>query len=86
MSLEIQSIVEHLRGAPFHRSEGLVDFSKKTPLELLQVVSDCFALIDDQQKKDVRDEAARSKEDLTARMLQFITVLGYKPAVEDLYV
>jgi len=80
MSSEIQSIVEHLRAAPFNRSEGLVDFSKKSPLELLQVVTDVFALIDDRQKKDLRDE---TKDDMTARMLQFITVLGYRTAVDD---
>ncbi len=80
MSSEIQSIVEHLRQPPFNRSEGLVDFSKKSAIELLQVVTDVFALIDDRQKKDLRDE---TKDEMTARMLQFITVLGYRTAVED---
>jgi len=83
MSLDIQAIVEHLRAPPFNRSEGLVDFSKKSPLELLQVVSDVFALIDDNHRKDVREEAAKGKEELTTRMMQFITVLGYKTAIED---
>ena len=75
MSVEIQTIVELLRGPPFGRSEGLVDFSKKSAVELLQVVNDVFAAIDDRQKKDIRDEG---KDEMTARMLGFITVLGYK--------
>lgn len=75
MSVAIKDIVDYLRGPPFHRSEGLVDVSKKSPLELLQLVSDVFAHIDDRQKKDVRDE---QKEAMTARMLEFVTVLGYK--------
>ena len=72
---DIQSIVELLRQPPFHRSEGLVDFSKKSTLELLQVVNDVFAAIDDRQKRDLRDEG---KDEQTARMLAFVTVLGYK--------
>lgn len=75
MSVEIKEIVTLLRQPPFNRSEGLVDFSKLSPLELLQVVNDVFALIDDRQKKDIRDEP---KEAMTARMLEFVTVLGYK--------
>lgn len=80
MSVEIQTIVELLRGPPFGRSEGLVDFSKKSAIELLQVVNDVFAAIDDRQKKDIRDEG---KDEMTARMLGFITVLGYK--IDDPY-
>jgi len=74
-NLEIKDVVELLRGPPFNRTEGLVEFSKKSPLELLQVVSDVFGQIDDRQKKDVRDE---TKEAMTARMLEFVNVLGYK--------
>lgn len=73
--VDIQSIVELLRASPFNRSEGLVDFSKKSATELLQVVNDVFALIDDRQKKDLRDEG---KDEMTARMLAFVTVTGYK--------
>lgn len=82
MSVEIKEIVDLLKGPPFHRSEGLVDFSKKSPIELLQVVNDVFAEIDSQQTKDIREEP----RDATAiRMLEFITVLGYK--IEgDMYV
>lgn len=72
---DIKVIVSHLKAAPFHRSEGLVDFSKKTPLELLQVVNDVFSEIDESQKKDLREE---QKEQMAIRMLEFVTVLGYK--------
>ena len=72
---DIKSIVDYLKGPPFHRSESLVDFSKKSPVELLQVVNDVFAEIDSQQKKDIREE---QKEQTAIRMLEFVTVLGYR--------
>ena len=74
-SVEIKDIVDYLKNPPFNRNEGLVDFSKKSPIELLQVVNDVFAEMDDRQRKDLRDE---SKDAMTARMLEFVTVLGYK--------
>ncbi len=72
---EIQQIVELLKGPPFHRNDSLVSFSSKSPIELLQILNDIFAQLDQRQAKDIRDE---DQSAMAARMLEFLVVLGYK--------
>jgi len=76
---DVKFIVETLNRPPFSQKLTLVSFDKKSPLELLQVVNDVFAFLDDKHKMDLRDEAS----DQTAiRMLQFLAVLNYSIEID----
>ena len=74
---DIKQIVSYLKQPPFNRNDTLVSFSQLSPLELLQLVNDVFASLDEKQRRDLRDEPS---DITTHRMIDFlITTLAYRP-------
>ncbi len=53
---EIAFIVDTLNRPPFEKQLTIVDFAQKSPVELLQIVNDVFAFIDESQRRDIRAE------------------------------
>jgi len=64
-----------LREPPFNQDLSMVALDEKTPIELLQLLTDVLTQLDDRHKLDVRDEdeEARGK-----RITDFLTVLKFK--------
>jgi hypothetical protein len=89
-NVEIQDLVALLNGPPLYANVGLVDFSKKSPSELLQVVSDILTCLEERpplpnaihstsqpvkpKMKEIRDE---SRDQLTTRFMEAVTTVSY---------
>ncbi|KAA0147941.1 hypothetical protein FNF27_06097 [Cafeteria roenbergensis] len=70
--VNVQKIVAGLNAPPFEKKLSLVTFDELSPSELLQLLNDVFAHLDEAHKIDVRDEPP---EIGGPRMLQFLKVL-----------
>ncbi|XP_048588151.1 intraflagellar transport protein 81 homolog isoform X2 [Nematostella vectensis] len=80
MSEQLKYIVDELNKEPFKKNFNLISFDSLQPLQLLQVMNDVFAVIDQQHKIDLRDE---EPEATAMRMFTFLRVLKYKPKTES---
>lgn len=73
---ELEFTIAHLNEV-YKLDLTLVQFSRKQPLELLQLLNDVFTDLDKEHKSDLRDE---DKAQYSQRMLTFVlSVLNYKP-------
>mmetsp|Transcript_53157 Transcript_53157/g.106618 ORF Transcript_53157/g.106618 Transcript_53157/m.106618 type:complete len:689 (+) Transcript_53157:86-2152(+) len=78
---EIQFIVAKLNDSPFRKKLSLVDFDDKSPTELLQLLVDVFAVMDEAMGCDVREA---EREVLMNKLLTFLNILKYTmPPDED---
>ena len=73
----LKAIIEHLAQAPFNRTESLISFSQQTPQQLLQLLNDIAAQLDERHQIDLSTETS----DVTAhRLIDFVCVtLDYHP-------
>ena len=70
---QIQFICSRLNAPPFNQSLRLVDFDEKSPVDLLQSLTDSFSHLDSSTPVNVRDE----NPDLRSqRILSFLTMLN----------
>lgn len=73
---ELNWIVDRLNEPPFEMDLTLISFAdEKTPTELLQILNDVLAYLDETQRVDVRDE---KEEDMAERMCRFLSMLAFK--------
>lgn len=64
-------------------SESLVSFDEKSPVELLQLLSDVFSLLSPVHKRDVRDE---TPEQTVFRLMDFLLRILYFKVTIDMCV
>lgn len=76
----IQAIVDGLNQPPLSKGLTLVTFDERTPFELLQLLNDVFALLDQNHAKDLRDE---QPEAMLNRMVDFLWILNYKHTLQS---
>uniref|UniRef100_A0A8C4QB12 Intraflagellar transport protein 81 homolog n=1 Tax=Eptatretus burgeri TaxID=7764 RepID=A0A8C4QB12_EPTBU len=76
MNEQLKFIVEQLNKEPFCKGLNLFSFDSLEPLQLLQLLTDVLAAIDNKHNVDIREE---SVEQTTVRMLGALQVLNYRP-------
>jgi intraflagellar transport protein 81 len=77
---EIQFIVAKLNDSPFQKKLSLVDFDDKSPVELLQLLMDVFAVMDAAITVDVREV---ERDVLVHKVLTFLNILKYQLPEDD---
>eukprot|EP00474_Spongospora_subterranea_P009389 CRZ09847.1 hypothetical protein [Spongospora subterranea] len=77
---EFRLIVNELNKPPFSKALTLVTFDEKNAADLLQLVVDVLGEMDTNQNRDVKHTP---KEAIVYAIVDFVTVLNYKPAIED---
>lgn len=78
---EVQFIVEKLKGPPFNMTGlSLVTFDEKVGMELVQLLNDVFASMDETHRVDLRDEAPEATAE---RLFRFLRVVKYNVPPQD---
>lgn len=81
MAQEVQFIVEKLKGEPFNKTGlSLVTFDEKVGVELVQLLSDVFAEMDERHRVDLRDEPPETTAD---RLFGFLRIIKYNVPAEE---
>ena len=85
MAASVKFIVEKLKGEPFNMTGlSLVVFDEKVGMELVQLLNDVFAKLDDQNKVDLRDE---EPEATATRLFNFLRIVKFNvPQGANVYV
>ncbi|RZF35553.1 hypothetical protein LSTR_LSTR014545 [Laodelphax striatellus] len=73
---DLKYIVSELNQTPFNKNYNLISFDSLSAEDLLQVITDVFAEIDENNKIDVRTE---EPEQTTVRLLTMLRILKYNP-------
>ena len=76
MSDQLKFIVSELQKAPYSRNYNLITFDSLSGEQLLQVLNDVIADIDNKHEMDIREEEA---EQTAIRLLGMLRILKYKP-------
>uniref|UniRef100_UPI00358F6CCF intraflagellar transport protein 81 homolog isoform X2 n=1 Tax=Myxine glutinosa TaxID=7769 RepID=UPI00358F6CCF len=76
MNKQLKFVVEQLNKEPFHKGLNLFSFDSLEPLQLLQLLTDVLAAIDNKHNVDIREE---SLEQTTVRILGALQILNYRP-------
>ena len=76
MSDQLKFIVSELQKPPYSRNYNLITFDSLSGEQLLQVLNDVIADIDNKHEMDIREEEA---EQTAIRMLGMSRILKYKP-------
>lgn len=71
-----RDIVDLLNKEPFEKGYSLIGFDAIEPLQLLQLLNDVLAHINDEKPSSVREE---DPEEMLVRLLGVLRVLNYKP-------
>ena len=76
MSDQLKFIVSELQKPPYSRKYNLITFESMFCEQLLQVLNDVIADIDNKHEMDIREEEA---EQTVIRLLGMLRIMKYKP-------